>query len=171
MRRPAIPTSSWAFVSGCALLTPLLATGCYSPGGGLFATSNAQYVYVSTETQVMTVTMVDIRTGQPFFVQAIPPGQQLTVQFLDGGGDDAVQRPDRLIYELQPAGTSSGALLNQMTVPPAAARRIDVDVSQTPQPREVPVNERFRTDDPSTRPDYWSPQGGVRPQSTGSMYD
>lgn len=147
------------------------ASGCYSPGGGLFATSTAPFVYVSTEMRPLTISMVDTRTEQPFFVQIVPPGQQLTIQFLTGGGDDPVQRPDRLLYEVQPAGTSGGALTNQVTVPPAASRRIDVEIAGEPQYREVPINERYRVDDPGTRPDYWSPQGGPRPSSGTTRYD
>lgn len=161
--------SRWLVGVGLGVLTT--ASGCYSPGGGLFATSTAQFVYPSTEMRPITVTMVNTVTNEPFFVQVVPPGQQLTIQFLEGGGDDAANRPDRLIYEVQPLGTTSGTLANQMTVPPSAARRIDVDIASTPQQREVPENERYRVDDPQSRPGYWSPQGGPRPSSGGMRYD
>lgn len=134
--------------------------------------STGAWTYPSTETMPKTVTLVNTATNEVIWFQAIPPGQQLTLQFLSGGGDDPVNRPDRMIWELQPLGTQTGRLRNQITVPSAAARRIDVNVSQEPEPRQPLDDFRYRTDDlPDERPDYWGPQGGERPRSPRNLYD
>ncbi len=153
-------------VAGAAALACSLAFGlggCYSPKGGAMPSAVGGFTYTSTETFGKSFTLVDVRTGEPVFSQVIPPGEQLTIRFLEGLGDDPVVTPDRMLYELQPIGTSTGRLRNQITVPPAGARRIDIDVTQDPRFRERPQDERYRVDSPEDRPDWWSPRGGQIP--------
>jgi len=145
------------------LAATVTTTGCYSPKGGALPSSTGAWTYASTESIGKTFTLVDVRSGEPVFVQVVPPGEQLTVRFLEGLGDDPVATPDRMIYELQPIGTSSGRLRNQITVPPAGARRIDIDVTQDIRFRDRPLEERYRVDAPEDRPDWWSPVGGPIP--------
>ncbi|MCA9285151.1 MAG: hypothetical protein KDA22_08065 [Phycisphaerales bacterium] len=138
--------------------------GCYTPAGGIMPSSTGAVTYYSTETEQKTITMIDLRTDQPFFVQVIPPSHQLTFQYLQGGGDDPVLTPDRMIYAVLPMGTMTGKLTNQITVPPASARRIDVSVSQDIKYAPEPPEQRLRTDQVEDRPDYWSPRGGPLPE-------
>jgi len=154
-----------------ALTACLVGGGCYSPKGGLMPSSFGAWTYQATETRGKTFALIDLRSNQPLFVQAIPAGQQLTVQFLEGGGDDPVRRPDRMVYELQPIGTSTGRLTNQVTVPPSAARRIDISVTSERRYREEPADMMYRTDTAEQRPDFFSERGGPRPDSKRPMYD
>jgi len=137
--------------------------GCYSPQGGVMPSAVGAWTYASTESIGKTFTLMDVRTGEPVFVQVIPPGEQLSIRFMEGLGDDPVVTPDRMLYELQPLGTSSGRLRNQITVPPVGARRIDIDVTQDRRFREPPTDQRYRIDAPEDRPDWWSPRGGQIP--------
>lgn len=150
--------------AGVLIGATAFAAGCYTPGGGLMASSDGTYTYYSTETEQKTISIIDMRTGEPFFVQVIPPRHQLTLKFEHGGGDDPVYTPDRMLYSIFPMGTQTGNLTNQMTVPPASARRIDISVSQDVQYMATPPEQRLRTDQAEDRPDYWSPRGGPLPE-------
>lgn len=134
--------------------------------------STGAFTYISTETFEQTVTLMDLRSNKAIFTQAVPPGQQLTLQFLEGGGDDPVLRPDRMVFELQPIGTMTGKLANQINVPAVGARRIDVGVTQDPEYR-VPVEGPYYL--PPNATEGASPTAPPkviqRPTSSGGMYD
>lgn len=149
-----------------------LLAGCYRPQGSLMPSSTGAYTYISTETFEQTVTLMDMRSDKPIFTQPVPPGQQLTLQFLDGGGDDPVLRPDRMVFELQPIGTMTGKLANQISVPAAGARRIDVAVTQGQEYR-VPVTGPYYVppDAAAAAATTGPPKVIQRPTSTGGMYD
>lgn len=137
----------------------MLLSGCYYPGGGLFSSTEGPQTYVSTESLQKSVTMVDTRTGEVFFSIDIPPGKQLVIDFERGEGDDPVYTPDLLLYDVFDAGKTTGSLGNSMTVPPAAARRIDMTVVQAPAFRpgaDGPVSPG----EISSAPAWWSPEGG-----------
>ena len=153
-----------------ALATVAAVGGCYAPGGNLFSASDSAVTYYSTETEQKTVTLLDMRTDEPFFVQVIPPGFQLTMQFYEGGGEDPVLTPDRMMYGILKLGTQGGKLPNQLTVPPSFARRIDISVTQDVDYRPTPPEQRLRTDQLEDRPAYWTPQGGARPDND-RLYD
>jgi hypothetical protein len=91
--------------------TTLLLAGCYSPRGGIYPYSGGGYTYVSSEMRPVTIAVVDTRTEKPFFKLEIPAGKQLTMNFLEGEGDDPVERPDRMVWSIWDAGTST-ALAN-----------------------------------------------------------
>lgn len=153
-----------------AALLPLAFAGCYSPGGGLFKRSGGGYTYISTEMRPVTITVVDTRTEQPFYKLEIPPGKQLTMNFLEGKGDDPVLRPDRMVYSIFDAGKSTGRLTNQLTCPPAACRRIDYTIRPAPEYRDEPPEFIDRVDGYGGKPPWWTPAGGPLPPET-KFYD
>ena len=121
-QKATILTASVAFLAGC-----------YSPGGGWFPYTGGATTYSSTETRPTTVTIVDTRTGEAIFAMDIPVGRQLTIDFDEGSGDDPIDAPDLMRYELFVIGTTYGGLDNSMTVPNANCRRIDVTFRPAPE--------------------------------------
>ncbi|MGA1516980.1 MAG: hypothetical protein ACO396_04330, partial [Phycisphaerales bacterium] len=77
-------------LAATALASLFAIPACYAPDGGFMPATGRGFTYVSTSFKPLTVTLVDVRTEEPFFVMAIPPGQQLTFKFLEGKGDDEV---------------------------------------------------------------------------------
>jgi hypothetical protein len=144
---------------------------CYSPDGGFMPTSGRGYTYISTSMQPLTVSVTDVRTEEKFFVMEIPPEQQLTFNFLEGGGDDPVYTPDRMVYAVWAAGKQTGKLDNQLTCPPASARRIDIDIRKGPIWAEPNAAVRLRTDQAADRPASATPQGGKIPTKTSPNSD
>ncbi len=139
-------------------------SGCYSTKGGLMPSSNSTFTYVSETWSPKTVQVVDTRSDEVFFSLTLPVGKQLTFKFLTGGGDDPVVTPDRMQWEVWDAPHSSGKLSNQLTCPPATARRIQVELRPTPEYPPNPEDYRLRVDEPGDHPDYWSPKGGELPK-------
>jgi hypothetical protein len=154
-------------ISIIALLAAL--ASCYSPDGGFMPGSGRGYTYVSTSMQPLTISVTDVRTQEQFFVMEIPPEQQLTFNFLEGGGDDPIYTPDRMMYAVWPAGTQNGKLDNQLTCPPASARRIDIDIRKGPIWPEPDATARLRTDQAADRPPYATTQGGKIPKTPNNQ--
>jgi len=140
--------------------------GCYSPSGGIYPRSGGGYTYVSSEMRPVTISVIDTRTEEPFFKFEIPAGKQLTMNFLEGGGDDPVERPDRMVYAIFDAGTSVGRLTNQLTCPPLGCRRIDYTLRTGPEWREESAEFANRVDGVSSKPAWWTPQGGRLPKES-----
>ncbi len=157
-RRLAV--SGWAF---------LLMSGCYTPEQGLLPRTGAPDTYYSTQTMPCTITIIDTRTGEPFFSIEIPPGKQFTVQFVAGKGDDPVKTPDLMRYEIFKLGTLTGTLRNSITVPNQYCRRIDVDYRPGPEVPPEPPEAALRTDQLADRPDWWTPRGGPVPDADAAM--
>ena len=159
------------------MVTLLLAgpalSGCYSPGGNIFHVAGSAMTYYSTQLMPATVTLVDTRTEEAFFSVEIPPGKQLTLDFVRDDGDDPVKTPDLMRYEIFKLGTSTGSLKNSLTVPNAACRRLDVDYRAAPEAVPVPHEQALRLDTEANRPSWWTPLGGERPEAdrTKSAYD
>lgn len=139
-------------------------SGCYGPRGALFPYSGNGYTYVSSEMNPVTITLVDTRVEEPFFKMEVPVGKQLTFNFVDGLGDDPVERPDRMVYAIMDAGTSTGRLTNQLTCPPKGSRRIVYELRTAPEAREAPPEYEDRVDAVKGRPAWWTPQGGELPK-------
>jgi hypothetical protein len=140
--------------------------GCYGPRGAWSPYTGNGYTYESTEMKPVTITLIDTRTEQPFFKLEIPAGKQLTMNFLEGEGDDPVERPDRMVYSIWDNGTSTGRLTNMLTVPPVGCRRIDYTVRASPEWREAPASYEDRVDTGAQHPAWWTPQGGELPKRT-----
>jgi hypothetical protein len=149
----------------------LTMAGCYSPSGGVVKRIGAAVTYYSVESYPATVTIVDTRTEEPFFTIEIPVGQQLTLDFKKDEGDDPVMTPDLMVYQVFPIGTSIGRLRNSVTVPNEYSRRIDVDYRQ-PEHAARPDDQQLRTDELADRPEWWTPEGGPRPEDRSkTLYD
>ncbi len=156
-------TPTTATLAALALAASFALAGCYTPAGGYYPRSGGGYTYISTESSPVTITVYDTRTAEPFFKMEIPVGKQLTMNFLEGKGDDPVLRPDRMVWSLWDAGTMNGRLTNQLTCPPAAARRIAYDIRSTPEYREEPPEFENRIDAERNNPPWWTPAGGPLP--------
>lgn len=148
-------------VVAAALAVGTILSACYQPGGGWFSTSDRGFVYISTPTRPVSITLIDTRNGEPFFHMDIPPGKQLTFKFVEGTGSGSRLQPSKLLWEVWDAHTEFGSLRNQMVCPPRSCRRIDVSFRPVPEdplpdptlivpPDSVP---------PSPGPD--SPEGGL----------
>ena len=100
------------------LILPLAACQIYKPGGNAwFEGPTSAMTFYSTEDSPKTVTLVDIRSGERVFIMEIPAGKQLVLDFVGDNGDDPVNTPDLMKWEVFPIGTGYGALSNAMTVP------------------------------------------------------
>jgi hypothetical protein len=157
-----------------AAMTALMAggmAGCtHTQGGTMFGSPTSAITYYSTQPRQKTVTVNDTRTEEPFFSMEIPVGKQLTIQFVEDRGDDPVNTPDMMYYQIWELGTTMGQLRNSMTVPNGASRRIDIKINQGAAYAEAPEDMPLRVD--QNQPDWWSPKGGPVPESAGkSMYD
>lgn len=158
-------------INALSLVVALSAlAGCYGPRGAIYPYTGNGYTYVSSEMNPVTITLIDTRTEEPFFKMEIPVGKQLTLNFLEGKGDDPVQRPDRMVYAIMDAGTATGRLTNQLTCPPQGSRRIVYDLRPAPEAREAPAEFDYRIDGVKGRPAWWTPQGGELPPET-RFYD
>jgi hypothetical protein len=144
--------------------------GCYGPRGNWYPYSGNGYTYESSEMQPVTITIFDTRTEEPFFKLEIPAGKQLTLNFLEGKGDDPVLRPDRMVYSVWNENTMTGRLTNQLTCPPIGSRRIAYEIRATPEWSEEPPEFENRIDGMTGKPAWWTPQGGPLPPET-KFYD
>lgn len=114
--------------------------GCYSTSGGWLPRTGGGFTYISTSSQPVTVTVVNVceRTeshpnGTPFFIMEIPPGKQLTFNFEESGGDDPALRPSRMMYSVWEANTGNGSLESVLSCAPASCRRIDITYRPAPE--------------------------------------
>ncbi len=146
--------------------------GCYSPDGGLAPSTGRGWTYISTPMKPISVAVVDTRTQEAFFAMDIPPGKQLTFNIVEGGGDDPVYTPNRLVYSIFEPGTQIGTLDNQLTAPPMSCVRIDVSIRPAPEWPEADPEVRLRTDQMADRPPYFTPAGGALPSANDRhVYD
>ncbi len=142
-----------------SVVTILLA-GCYNPRGAFYSHVGQAATYWSTESLPTTITILDTRTGEPFFTVEIPVGKQLVLDFKSGEGDDDLLTPDLMRYDVMPLGQKTGTLRNGISVPDRFSRRIDVSYRAAPEYGKR-VDEPFRLDE--KKPDWWTPQGGPMP--------
>lgn len=161
-----------ALALACMAAATISLNGCYKPGGAFLPYTGAPQTYYSTESSPKSVTLVDVRTNEIIFSIDIPVGQQLTMDFVAGSGDDPVHTPDLMRYQLWPIGTTTGRMRNAMTVPNAWARRVDIDIRDSMEYAPTPPDYKYRADDAGERPDWWTPKGGAYEQDSGlTIYD
>ncbi|MCZ6834455.1 MAG: hypothetical protein O7G85_01645 [Planctomycetota bacterium] len=137
-----------------AMTMMALATGCYSPKGGLMPATGGPQTYHSYETLPVTITIVDLRSNDEIFTMHVPPGKQLTFDFQIGEGDDPIYNPDLMRFEVFDMGTDSGKLRNTLSVPAADARRIDVTYRHEYEYRSAQGNVPFHPDQIVNRPNW-----------------
>lgn len=162
-------------VSGLLRSTLLFATlalaGCYSPSPGLFNTSTDTFSYESTSMRPITITLIDVRTEEPFFKMDIPVGRQLSFDFEESGGDDPVQRPSKMSWAMWDAGTRFGSLSNSLSVPGKDCRRIEYTLRPAPEFAPPPTHAEMRVGDAEGKPEWATDAGGPATQPTsGRLY-
>lgn len=91
--------------------------------------------YTSTPTQPMTVTLVDTTTGESLWALDVPVDQKLRVRFYDDRDPKEAtgNRTAMMRWELTGPDKNSGKLRNEVAVPPAHSRRIDVTLREIPE--------------------------------------
>lgn len=116
----------------------VLCSGCsmglnpgWKPGGNL--ASNDKYTYVSTAHAPQTVSIIDTRSGEVIWSRDVPVDQQLNLRFVRDANKDNPSRPDTMKYAVTDAGKLFGRLTDEITVPPADSRRIDVEMRKGPE--------------------------------------
>ena len=144
-----------------------LLSGCHGPGGAFMHHTGQSQTFHSTERLPKSVTITDTRTNEVVFQMEIPVGQQLTFNFLSDRGDDSLERPDLMQYELFPINTRFGRLTNSMSVPNSTSRRIDVDFREPGEFAAQSPETRYQTEPPRD-----ARQRGSSHQDDGlSIYD
>lgn len=159
--------SALAVVAGATIAT--VGTGCHRPQGALLPYTGGSYTYFSYQLRPKTLRLRDLRTDEIVFAMEIPTGKQLTIQFKPDDGDDPVQRPDLMLYQVMDMGTKIGKLRNAMSVPGATTRRIEVDVRDGVEFVQASPDREYRTDELQDRPDWWSPEGGELPDDDAGL--
>ncbi|MSR69038.1 MAG: hypothetical protein EXS17_01630 [Phycisphaerales bacterium] len=156
------PKSITLFFIAASAVAALL-VGCYTPSGGFNPGTGRGFVYISTPTRPVTVTLVDTRNQEAFFRLDIPAGEQLTFKFVEGSGTGSRIEPTKMLWAVWEAKTEFGSLNNQLICPPASCRRIDV--TYRPAPEDPPADPTLIIPPdsaiPTTGPD--SPAGGPQP--------
>ncbi|MBT8485732.1 MAG: hypothetical protein HKO59_12150 [Phycisphaerales bacterium] len=137
--------------------------GCYRPHGAAMPYTGQPYTYYSTDMKPKNFRLLDVRTDDVVFSMDIPVGTQLTVQFLNGEGDDLVYTPDLMLYQVFDLGTTTGKLRSSMSVPDAGSRRIEVSLRPGPEYLTPLPDRELRTDELEDRPAWWTPEGGDLP--------
>ena len=150
-------------------LVGLVLVGCYGPNPGFMTATGHPVTYYSTELKPTTITIVDERSQEVIFSVEIPVGRQLTVDFQNGKGDDPVNTPDLMRYEVYEMGTKYGKLRNALTVPNQYCRSIRVDYRPAPESAPPPGDTPIRSDE--GRPAWWTPDGGPVPRRRPSNMD
>ena len=155
--------STRATILALGLAASALLAGCYRPQGAWMPSTGAAATYFSYEMAPKSIRIVDLRSEEVVFAMDIPPGKQLTFDFVEGEGDDPVYTPDLMRYEVFDQGTQTGKLTNAMSVPRGSDRRIDVLMRQGPEYMSAAPDRTLRTDELADRPEWWTPQGGELP--------
>jgi hypothetical protein len=156
-QRKLLPASAVAMVVAAIALQ-----GCYQPGGGWLSTTDRGFVYISTPTRPVSITLIDTRNNEPFFHMDIPPGKQLTFKFIDVEESGERNEPSKMLWEVWDAPTEFGSMNNQMICPPRSCRRIDVNYRPAP---EDPLPNPSLIVPPAVQPPSPgpnSPEGGTR---------
>ncbi|MFG0328610.1 MAG: hypothetical protein ACF8PN_01820 [Phycisphaerales bacterium] len=120
------------FIALLAIVTVPFLNGCYSQGGNR-GYKGSPHSWISTTNQPLTLTLVDIRSGEELWTMDIPVNHKLVTRFRRGGGDDPINRPDRLDYELMDLRHRTGGLNSSISVPASHARRWESSVRPAPE--------------------------------------
>ncbi|HED54871.1 MAG TPA: hypothetical protein ENJ00_11830, partial [Phycisphaerales bacterium] len=114
------------FAAGLGLIASL-ATGCHA--------SRDAYTYESRPLMPMTVTIVDVTTDESIWSLDIPVNKNLRLRFYDDRTPNGAtpSRPAMMRWAVDDPKESSGALENEIPVPLAHSRRIDVSLRDIPE--------------------------------------
>ncbi len=118
---------SYVLFAACLGLMGALLSGCQA--------SLDSHSYSSTPLMPMTVTVVDTTTGESLWAMDVPVDQKLRVRFYDNrSSDDSTgNRTAMMRWELTSTDKSTGKLRNEIAVPLAHSRRIDVSIRDIPE--------------------------------------
>lgn len=118
--------STFLFATCLGLIVALL-SGCKA--------SLDSHSYTSTPTLPMTVTVVDTTTGESLWALDVPVDQKLRVRFYDDRQprEATGNRTAMMRWELTGPDKKSGKLRNEIAVPKAHSRRIDVTLRDIPE--------------------------------------
>lgn len=119
----------------------LVLGGCWTPGGTR-GWSPDSYTYESFSYAPQTVTVKDVRTGETLWTYDIPVGMQLSFKFhKDARSDIDPNFPDLMKWDVWEVGTRFGQPRNELAVPGARDRLVDVTVRKSPElPETMRVN-------------------------------
>ncbi len=119
----------------------LVLGGCWTPGGTR-GWSPDSYTYESFSYAPQTVTVKDVRTGETLWTYDIPVGMQLSFKFhKDARSDIDPNFPDLMKWDVWEVGTRFGQPRNELAVPGARDRMVDVTVRKSPElPETMRVN-------------------------------
>lgn len=111
----------------CLGLIVAVQTGCRA--------SLDSHSYSSTPLMPVTVTVVDTGTGESLWAMDVPVNQKLRVRFYDDRRpeDAAGNRTAMMRWELTDPEKKTGKLRNEIAVPPASSRRIDMTLRESPE--------------------------------------
>lgn len=114
-------------LTACLGLMSALLTGCHS--------SQDAHVYESTPMLPMTVTVVDSTTGESLWALDVPVNRKLKIRFYDDRKPDEASgnRVAMMRWDLTSTDKSTGKLSNEIAVPLAHSRRIDVTMRDVPE--------------------------------------
>ncbi len=113
------------------VLLPLAGCNIYRPGGSM--RSNDTFTFISNEEYPVTVTLVDVRSGEPIWTADVPVGKQLTFRFHEAQYKDNPANPDAMRWQFFDRPTNAGELNSIMPVPDKFSRRFDVSIRKTPE--------------------------------------
>ncbi|MHC4975021.1 MAG: hypothetical protein ACYTF7_00265 [Planctomycetota bacterium] len=113
-------------------LAGCLKANSFQPSSNWYLAARGLSTYESTSWMPQTVTIVDARSGEAIWSVDVPVGQQVTIDFNEGGGTDDYY-PDTMRWGFFRAGTGKGPLPYRMEVPPAGARVIEPTLRPAPE--------------------------------------
>jgi len=136
----------------------------YTSGGNPFTNGpDSAATWESTVASPKTITIIDTRSGEQFFVMEVPVGQKLVIDFIEGAGDNDVFTPDLMTWAVFPIGGSGsgyGPLTNAQTVPDRWSRRLDVTLRPTNEYANPMSDIPLRVDEVNDQPGWWTSEGG-----------
>ena len=92
-----------------------------------------KYTYKSTPHVPQTVTLMNTSTGEQVWSYDVPPGQALTIHFMNRPSRSQELGYDEMTWTVGPAGAMPPSPQNRMKVPPPDSRRVDVTVRPGPE--------------------------------------
>lgn len=132
MRNRSLPTRLMTFAAVTAAVT---GAGCslleMRPGGNM--RSEDMFTYISDPYQPLTITLVDTRDNQEFWSVDVPIGKKLTIRFYEDKGEGSDYAPDVMRWQIYDQSMGMTKLRNQIPVPGAESRRIDVTMREGPE--------------------------------------
>ncbi|MFN7397213.1 MAG: hypothetical protein ACK5TP_01205 [bacterium] len=126
--RPTLLLTSAVFV---ALACAGCANNFWYPGGPL--ASRDQFTYISTPDYPQTISVIDTRIDQVIWTAEVPVDKQLVIRFYKDEGLPNTATPDKMVWDIWPAGQTSGDPQFTFNAPPSNARRVDVTLRPTPE--------------------------------------